>query len=245
MRKDLEAYIDALNSAPSRESAFETFCNAMQEYGYDKVSYTLCTDHPSLGLPKQHGLSTSYPDDWMTEYRKKNLLKIDPVVKQLIRNRKPFFWDSITNQEEKGSAPYKLMKNAEDAGVADGIGISFITPYREITGIGIARRSRSFEKKDYSQLAEIHFLTVYFHETYRELSVNQSDIVLSDREKEILCWSAEGKLDDEIAFIMNISFNTVRYHWKNIFNKLSVFSKIHAVTKALRLNLILPGNITY
>ena len=188
--KTLEQYINSIDSAGNPAEAFEAFCAAMGDYGYDKISYTLCTDHPSLGLPKQHGLSTSYPGDWMNEYRDKNLLKVDPVVKQLIQSRKPFFWDTVTEQEDKDSAAFKLMHDAEDAGVADGIGISLMTPHYEVTGIGIARKQRVKQKRDYELLAKIHFLTVYFHESYRELIVKPKEIYLTDKEKEVLCWAA-------------------------------------------------------
>lgn len=241
----LESVVEALNLATTKDEAFAIFCAAMKQRGYEKISYTLCTDHPSLGLPKQHGLSTSYPDDWMHEYKSNNLLKVDPVVKQLIRSRKPFFWDEVTAREEHNSAAWNLMHNAEDAGVTDGIGISLMTPYGEITGIGIAREQRSGEKNNYEELARIHFLTVYFHETYRDLVAKPSAIALTEKEEQVLCWATEGKTDDDIAALMNISFNTVRFHWRNIFKKLNVFNKMHAVTKALRLKLIMPGTITY
>ncbi len=241
----LEETVEKLNQAKTPEEAFEIFLQSMLFFGYDKLSYTLCTDHPSLCLPKQHGLSTSYPDDWMNHYRENNFLKIDPVVKELLDTRKPFFWDDVTRKEDKNSDAYKLMQDAEDAGVGDGIGISIATPYDEITGIGIARSRRLPEKRDYDVLSKIFFLSVYFHETYRNLISRNETITLTTKEAEILSWAIEGKVDDEIADIMNISFNTVRFHWKNIFQKLGTFNKVHAVSKALRLKLISPGVITY
>ncbi|MFK7838907.1 MAG: autoinducer binding domain-containing protein [Bdellovibrionales bacterium] len=241
----IEENIDLLSKAKDAASAFKIYSKAMDEFGYDKISYTLCTDHPSLNLSKQHGLSTSYPDDWMSHYTKNSFLKIDPVVSALLNTRAPFFWDEVIDEQDRDSAAFALMQDAEDAGVADGIGISFRTPYQEITGIGIARSERASRTQSYENLATIYFLTSYFHETYRNLVVPPKKVELTARELDVLSWAIEGKTDDDISQIMSISFHTVRFHWKNIFEKLDTFNKVHAVSKALRLRLITPGLITY
>ncbi len=241
----LEQAISNLNRAQSAEQAFIVFSTAMQDFGYDRLSYTLCTDHPSLGLPKQHGLSTSYPEDWMRHYKGNNYLRVDPVVRELLKLRQPFFWDDIIEAEDKDSPSYTLMREAEDAEITDGIGIALSTPYGETTGVGIARSTRLNEKHDYDLLAKIYFLTVCFHETYRDLLSRAEVYNLTEKEKEVLCWAAEGKVDDDISILMNVSFNTIRFHWKNIFKKLNTFNKVHAVSKALRLKLIVPGVVTY
>lgn len=237
--------IEDLNNAENAETAFSLFTKTMEGFGYDRISYTLCTDHPSLNLPKQHGLSTSYPDDWMSHYVENSYLKTDPVVSQLLKSRLPFYWDSVIDNLSKENESYKLMQDAEDAGVADGIGISFCTPFDEITGIGIARSKRQLKEQSYENMAKIYFLTSYFHETYRNLACAQSSITLTSKQLDILSWASEGKTDDEIAELMNLSFHAIRYHWANIFNALTTFNKVHAVSKALRLKLITPGLITY
>ncbi|MEZ5669035.1 MAG: helix-turn-helix transcriptional regulator [Alphaproteobacteria bacterium] len=53
---------------------------------------------------------------------------------------------------------------------------------------------------------------------------------LSAREAECLRWAGEGKTNAEIAIILAISENTVRYHFKNIFGKLGATSRAQAVS---------------
>jgi DNA-binding CsgD family transcriptional regulator len=43
---------------------------------------------------------------------------------------------------------------------------------------------------------------------------------LTDRETEIMRWVAEGKTNWEISIILNVSLNTIKFHLKNIFQKL-------------------------
>lgn len=61
---------------------------------------------------------------------------------------------------------------------------------------------------------------------------------LSVREKEILSLLVEGTDSRQIANKLFISYETVRNHLKNIYQKLQVTSKIQAVSKAIKENLI-------
>ena len=63
-------------------------------------------------------------------------------------------------------------------------------------------------------------------------------ISLTRRERDCLLWVAEGKTTWEIGQILRISENTVLYHIKNAQEKLGAVSRIHAVAKALRLELL-------
>lgn len=43
--KGLELYIEMINSSATPEEAFQRFSSIMNKYGYDRVSYSLVTDH--------------------------------------------------------------------------------------------------------------------------------------------------------------------------------------------------------
>ena len=57
---------------------------------------------------------------------------------------------------------------------------------------------------------------------------------LTTREKEIVVGLVDGLSYKMIADRMNISIETVRYHIKNIYEKLQVHSKADVITKSLR-----------
>ena len=63
---------------------------------------------------------------------------------------------------------------------------------------------------------------------------DNSDIKLSEREKEILTNLSKGNSYKIIADTVCISLDTVRYHIRNIYKKLHVHSQSAAVAKALR-----------
>ena len=64
----VEEFIIATNEAKSQEEVFQIFCNALAEFGFDRVVFSLLTDHPSIDKRAGHGVMSNYPADWMDYY---------------------------------------------------------------------------------------------------------------------------------------------------------------------------------
>jgi len=200
------------------------------------------TDHPSLGLPSTHGYSDSYSSDWMVRYYEQNYTDMDPVRNRIKSSRIPFFWDDMMKNTDLNKTEIKFMEEAREAGVKDGIGISMPGQLGEIAGIGLAR-NHDEKTKDYRALSDLQLLSIHYNEIIRSFIQPAQEIKITKREKEVLLWSSEGKTDYEISFILGISENTVRFHWKNIFKKLDAHGRVYATAKAIRLQLITPQSI--
>jgi DNA-binding CsgD family transcriptional regulator len=241
-RENLEDYIARINKAQSAEDAFETLTDIVKDYGYNQVVYSLMTDHPSLGLPEAHGFAVNYPEHWMKYYFEHNYTAIDPVRKNITDNPIPFFWSEMIEQQELTDSEVLLMNEAHESGVQDGIGISMFGKLGEIAGIGLARSDQE-KTRNYEDLSHIQLLSMYFHEKNKSFIKQDRNIYLTNREQEIITWAAEGKTDPDISDILNISENTVRFHWKNIFKKLDAYGRVYAITKAIRMQLISPNRI--
>jgi DNA-binding NarL/FixJ family response regulator len=61
---------------------------------------------------------------------------------------------------------------------------------------------------------------------------------LTPREREILVWVKDGKSTGEIASILKISQDTVKFHMKNVFQKLRATSRSQAIAVAIENKLI-------
>ncbi|MBS8258671.1 LuxR family transcriptional regulator [Roseibium polysiphoniae] len=242
---DLGAHVESILNALSGEEAFQLFYSAVQDYGYDNACFTLITDHPSIDHAAMHGFTTNYPDDWMEFYGEQSLFDIDPVVYYLFKKQAAFYWGEATRTKlaDERVAPIvrervqTMMNLAADAGLADGVGIPFVSRSGEISGVGLSRRE-VIKDPSYSELAEVNLLATVFKDRF--LSFHKADgcPVLTNREREVLCWASEGKTDVEIADQIGVSEPAVRFHWSNIFKKLEVTNRLMATTKAMRLNLI-------
>ncbi len=61
---------------------------------------------------------------------------------------------------------------------------------------------------------------------------------LSEREKEVLSWLAQGKTSWDISIIMGIAERTVNFHACNIMQKLNSVNRAHSVAIAMDMGLI-------
>jgi len=209
----------------------------------------LITDHPSLNLSSGHGVFENYPDDWMTYYMEEGYDKIDPVPKFCFTSNSPFTWAFITNNLNISKAQKRLMFQANEAELFDGIGIPIHGVNGELSGVGMAS---STKKPGVSRttLLTIKAICHQFHLAYTDLLLANNKgsegtrIKLTNREYEILSWASEGKSDSDISDILGISYSTVRFHLNNVYSKLDANERIFAITKAIRLGLILPSYIS-
>lgn len=241
-KKRIEDHLALLDTAENAEQSFRALTAIMADYGFDKVTYTFVTDHPSLGLERLHGFAHTFPEDWMKHYQENDLMNVDPVPKQHFKSAMPFYWSKLLVPEITPEESIELMENAADAGLNDGAVVPLHSAGGEIASVAAARSDKCGDNS-YEDLAALQMISTYFHESYKQRIKKTETVRLSSKETEILVWASEGKVDVDIADIMNISAATVRYHWKNIFNKLDAYGRVYAITKAIRLQLIHPYTV--
>ena len=75
-------------------------------------------------------------------------------------------------------------------------------------------------------------------EIAQEIAFHAADDALSDREIGVLTFAGQGKANKEIAWLLNISEDTVKAHMRNIFAKLDATDRTEAVTLAMRRGII-------
>jgi DNA-binding NarL/FixJ family response regulator len=79
---------------------------------------------------------------------------------------------------------------------------------------------------------------VDFFQKTQPIQKPEESIQLTKREKEVLTGLVDGNSYKAIADSLNISVDTVRFHFRNIYKKLHVHSQSEAVVKALKEGLV-------
>ncbi len=245
----LEEFIAKTNSASSQEEVFEIFRKALSYIGYDRVLYSLLTDHPSINKKAGHGLIRNYPDDWMQYYTENGYVHLDPVIKNAFTTSATYTWNGLIKTKKLSKREKRVMDECREAKLLDGAAVALYGPNMEIAGVGLASSSGDINP-DKNTLSIIRALANQFHIAYSEFDKQQlnqqsSYIELTPREREILSWSAEGKSIPVIACILSISDSVVKFHLQNIYRKLDVTDRTQAVVKALYLGLINPNRILH
>ena len=66
----------------------------------------------------------------------------------------------------------------------------------------------------------------------------QPNVVLTEREKEVLRWIGSDKTPEEIGKILKLGHSTINFHIRNTMYKLNAPNKASAISKAIYLRLL-------
>jgi DNA-binding CsgD family transcriptional regulator len=203
--------------------------------GFEHVAYGFQLLTP-LSRPKVT-LLNNYSVSWQERYVQAGYLLIDPTVVHGRRSQEPIIWT-----DQVFSDAQDLWSEARAYGLRYGWAQSSL----DVLGAGgMLTLSRSCEVLSIQELEakqqKMHWLVqvahLAFSRSIRSNKTNES-YNLSNRELEILKWSADGKSAQDIADILNISKNTVDFHIKNSLTKLQVPNKTAAVVRVALLGLL-------
>lgn len=238
---NFESYVERANQATTINELFDVYSETVKKHGYDRVLFALMTSHEDLGQEAGIGVIHNFPSDWMEHYFKEGFDKIDPVILYGAQEVGAYTWQEIKTNVDLSKKQMLCMNYGEEAGLNNGVSTYLRGERNQLAGISLA----TSEKLDATDHAK-DLITAYsnhFYIKYRALSKKKNNkeidnIVLSEREREILTWVCLGKSNSVISDIINISESTVDFHLRNIFEKLQVNSRILAVVKALTYGII-------
>jgi DNA-binding CsgD family transcriptional regulator len=170
-------------------------------------------------------------------------LSRDPVNNYLKKSRLPIIYDQdLYVRAHAGD----LWEEQAPYGYKTGIGVAFHLPENKIFMLGFDRDQPLPRTEDRlnRMLADLQLVTVYAQEAVFRLvpKLNEKDVkpLLSKRQLVVLQWMAQGKNMWEISRILECSENTVKFHVKNLYQKLHVQNKQSAIVSGIRCGFIRP-----
>ncbi len=186
----------------------------------------------------QSVIISNYPNAWQRRYSAAQYIRSDPTIAASRRSMRPLVWS-----DEVFTRAKPLWNEARDAGLRVGCA-QFITDGQGNRGLlTLARTHEALTELELqAKVEQIHWLSVLIHEHFPRVCANQPRMLeipsLTEREIEILRWSADGKTVAEIALILPISANTVNFHLKNAMQKLTATNKATAILRAVMYGLL-------
>ncbi len=233
-------YIEASNKAETQEEVLALFKRAIGDFGFDLVMYNSTRAVEADDSAGSSLVLTNYPNEWLSLYGQKEFETIDPVLRYGTVASRPFSWDGLSERLPLSKRQMEFMGAGKDAGLYDGVGIPLHGPRGEVSGIGLASSSGGAEMSQ--NLSVLNALAHQFHLNYWSFIEQDGNpmVALTDREREVLHWCAQGKSNWAIGEILGISEHGVEFHVRNILKKLEVDSRVTAVVKSLHLGLITP-----
>lgn len=224
---DLLTSIDGLQC---EKAIFEKISEAVVKLEFEYCAYGLRTPWP-VARPATLMLS-NYPAIWQDSYVRNRYVEIDPTVRHAERSDAPFVW----RQEMLAAAP-SFWEEAQSVGLRVGWVQSC---FDGVAKGGMLTVSRSATPLSAAELAHkeqsLRFLVAVAHMRLSQLLLpshfKQQCGALTSREIEVLKWTADGKTTGEISDLLSVSDCTVKFHIRNVINKLQVANKTAAAVYA-------------
>ncbi|MGE4350605.1 MAG: autoinducer binding domain-containing protein [Bdellovibrionales bacterium] len=239
---DLTQFISSSNEAKSAEELYTLLEQALFDVcGYDRVLFSLMSDHPSLGLREGHGVMRNYPDGWMKHYVEKGYEYIDPVRRFGFRHVGPFIWDALPLVMDLTPQQKICMHECCESGFYNGAAVCLRGLTGELGGIGVANSTNDASDKPedvryklglFNAIAQ-QFYVVFCAVHDKRKGMDDYRVVLTSREIEVIRHMARAKKDDCIAHDMNMSRHAVDFHVRNILKKFNAPNRMYAVMRAV------------
>lgn len=231
-RRETEQHFQAINSTEQLKSLIQTLVVSL---GFD--SYAFLIQHPVPFTRPRIFLHSTYPKAWITRYEQKNYYAVDPVLVLCQQPGRGVEWSS-----DLFSAAGELWKEAQEHGLNSGFSCSAMASNRAIGILSIASRQADKTQHLHTELeVKLHFLAELSLRSLQRFSDDTLMVLKNDfsqRELEILKWTAEGKTSAEISLILAISQHTVNFHQKNMQKRFNVSNKTQIACYAAAIGLI-------
>ena len=181
-------------------------------------------------------INISYPTEWLSLYIAEKYHIVDPVVKENFGQFALQYWDDTYR---KWDPPKDFVMRASDFGLRQG----YTHGVRSLDGHNGSVFSFAGEYMDRDCRTEVilRHIIPHLHNALNLTIKSQSvsaPVFISPREQEVLNWLKLGKTNIEIADLLGISENTVKYHLRIIMQKLSTRTRTQTVAVALAQRLI-------
>jgi DNA-binding CsgD family transcriptional regulator len=243
----INKYVQELSLVDSKTEVSNICSRIAEDF---EVSFFSCGFNISVDFHDASYLFFSNCDSsWSKEYSNFKYQRVDPRIRECAVTRLPVLWN-IDNgylynlpQESK-----KMMSNAFDHNIRSGVTIPFYFPL-SISGIFSLGLNADLYMGEKS-LKHLQLVTPYI--SYLGSYINQAMIRiinlekahqinrLTSREKDCLCWLADGKTASETASNLFISESTVKFHCKNSMRKLGAKNTSQALAIAILRGYIRP-----
>ncbi len=230
---------DAVPHLPLGKSPEETFpfiAAAARGLGFE-----FCVHGLRLPLPitkPRTAFFSNYPPAWLQRYHEQNYIEIDPTVSHGMRSSDAVVWDDAFFAGAK-----QMWEEARAYGVRYGWAQSRRDSEGSYSMLIVARSQGEITPAELERIEPRLQWLVHTSHHAMKMACAGSDVVsapieLSDREIDVLRWTAEGKTSAEIATILDISERTVNFHVNSVVAKLGATNKTSAAVRAAMLGLI-------
>jgi LuxR family transcriptional regulator len=231
-----QPHVESLLVAEDETSFFDILHELVEQMGFDYYAFGMRLPLP-VTKPQlvQHD---NYPPAWSRPKAAVSALLVGTAGTHGARSASPFVWSN-----DFPAAHLTFWDDAKAHGLKAGWGQACHGPMGISSVLNIATADPELSLRQLDDLSpQLSWLTQAAHRRLSTLLVPkylpEARISLTQKEAEILRWTADGKTSSAIGRALYISERTVNFHMEHILQKLAAPNKTAAALKAAMLGLL-------
>ncbi|MEQ9448499.1 MAG: autoinducer binding domain-containing protein, partial [Rhodospirillaceae bacterium] len=213
MQTDIAGILSDLEALNSEDAFRQKLDRTFDGLGFSKFCYLglkpeATSDIRRTPSPDDSIFLTNLPSAWTEHYIEENFRTDDPIVRECMASRLPVIWsEKLRKKVGRASRADAVLASGVDFDVRRGVSVPIHGPSGELGLMSLysSLHDREFNKTADAYKYDLQVLSIYFHDALQKKLTHQEDIPkpipLTDREVEILQWTAMGKTAWEIGTI--------------------------------------------
>lgn len=192
-------------------------------------------------------LISSYPTNWKNHYFDEKYDQIDPVLQKSHATNNFVVWDGRDGWSARSPRERRLFDDALDFKIRTGVTIRIPTGQNRLAAftLSLDERSMAFDRFIDASQELLQMIGGNFHaHVHSRLKMmaasryDQEEILLTQRQRQCLTWTSDGKTMCDIADLLGVSQRNVKFHLDRARASLAASTLPHAVALAFRRGLL-------
>jgi DNA-binding CsgD family transcriptional regulator len=237
VRDSLEKYLKDLDAAPRIDALCAKTVKIIGDFGLHVAASGIIAGSKAATASRFH--FAHWPPDFLARYLSEELQAVDPVPRWARGTGEPASYSHIVSRLSPKDPGMRVMQIAGEFGVTQGICVPMRAADGAIGLVALAGKRPDFTPAEFRILVSIG--TMVFRAAERLASgkvQSQAAPILTSREIQLLPFLVRGHCDREIAELVAISEGTVRFHLKNVRDKIGAVSRTHLAAKVVALGFV-------
>lgn len=225
------SFIDRCRSHNRLEDLIADFSACLAKVG---ITRFMMTRLPAMNErnAEPYIIAHTWSAEWLDQYRAQNYFWADPVSQFSFSQHKAFTWAEARRGSTRTQTALRIASEAKSIGMVDGLGFPMGDPSAVQAVVSLAS-DQVIDMTD-SGRALLQMMCVCCEMRAVELTTKPPDAQpLSEKEREVLRWIANGKSVRDAADIMGLADPTITTHLNNARAKLGTTNVTQTVARGL------------
>jgi DNA-binding CsgD family transcriptional regulator len=178
---------------------------------------------------------SNWPSDYLERYANLKYYRQSAVVEKAARHEEPFSLKTVFFNPFVTPDGRAVLDEASEVGLTQGLALPV---WEGSSMVALATLIHGDDRMPNEDGFALQTLMAGIYRRMNKLTIPNAVVKLTEREREVLSWSAAGKTAKETAIILGLSPRTVEDHMRRIAERLGTVNQAHSVAEAIRRGLL-------